>query len=185
MLKKFMVLVILLFSINSFALGEIPIEKGNSIIGGQFSVQHQSGDLYDDVTTVSINPSFGFFVGDGLMFGVNLELISMSGDVVYSEFRGGPKVGYYMNINKGREKIKGAVYPYIIAFMNFGQIDVGLGTDLGTMELGANIGAILMISDALGADLGLRYSTDSWSMRGYSLSGNTIQLRIGITTFLY
>lgn len=143
------------FAMSGFALGEIPLEKGNAIVGGQFAVIHQSGDIYGDVTTVSINPSLSIFIADGVVFGGNFELLSMSGDTDYREYRIGPRFGYYANIGDEQIKIRGSVYPYFIVFLNIGQLDLGYSTNFNTVDIGVNIGTVLMISDAIGADIGI------------------------------
>ncbi|MFH1699292.1 MAG: hypothetical protein ABIE07_01795 [Candidatus Zixiibacteriota bacterium] len=42
-----------------------------------------------------------------------------------------------------------------------------------------------MISNAVGANLGLRFSSDKWSADGYSETGTTVMFGVGITSFLY
>ncbi|MEE9442032.1 MAG: hypothetical protein V3V99_05125 [candidate division Zixibacteria bacterium] len=190
MSKVMIMLGVVFFIMTGLSFGETPLEKGNAILGGQFYVFSQSGDLYEDdgdgMTTIILNPSLGFFVSDGFMMGANFDLVSLSqsGDT-YTEFRIGPKIGYYLNTNQERVDVKGAVYPYISGFFNFGQIDFGGNGNINITEFGAQVGMILMISDAVGADLGFRVSSDKWSWDEYSDSGTTIIFGVGITSFLY
>ncbi|MFH1699291.1 MAG: hypothetical protein ABIE07_01790 [Candidatus Zixiibacteriota bacterium] len=129
MSKVMIILGAALFIMTGFSFAETPIEKGGIILEGQISMMSQSGELHenyegDGLTTVVLNPSMGFFVTDGLLLGANFSLLSISqGDNSYSELLVGPKIAYYINTNKNRPEAKGAAYPYVGAFFNFGSID--------------------------------------------------------------
>ena len=101
----------------------------------------------------------------------------------------GPVVGYYFNTDKTRVEAKGAVYPYVQAFFNYGQekFDSGAGDitwDL--MQFGGEGGVVIMLSNAVGVEASVRFSADSWSPEvGDSFSGTSIMAGFGITSFIY
>jgi hypothetical protein len=50
---------------------------------------------------------------------------------------------------------------------------------------GGGGGAVVLVSNAVGVNFGAQFSTDSYSRDGYSQSGLTVTVGIGITAFVY
>jgi len=181
-------LVIVLLLSGAIVAAEGPIDKGSMIIEGDVYFQHQSGELWDNwqgegQTTIVISPSLGFFVTNGFMLGGQLYFLGISqGTADLTSVIIGPVVGYYFNTDPTRTRVKGAVYPYVTGGFGFGNVSNGDSADL--FSIGMVGGAVFMVSNAVGVDVGLRLQSDRLS-NGGSASGTTIWFGAGITAFIW
>ena len=171
-----------------------PVAKGSMLLSGGLSFTMQSGDLYenddgDAFTTLAFTPGFGYFVSPGLMVGANVNYLKMSqGDNSASVTSFGPMVTYYFGANNGRTEFKGTVYPYLGALAAFGSSDDGddeSDDDPSITTFGFKGGIVYMMSNAVGLDAGVHYSSDKWSIDDESASGSTIQIAVGITACVF
>ena len=99
---------------------ESPVDKGSMMIGGVVFIDNFSGDMYgnDAMTIIEILPSLGYFISPGLLIGADFTFTSMSQGGDSDTFYGiGPMVRYYFGAKKDRSEIKGAMFPYLRAFM--------------------------------------------------------------------
>ena len=168
-----------------------PVDKGSTIIGGQMYFQSQTGDLYEcrdkARTTVQIIPGLGFFVSPGFMIGAEIGLLhqSMCGNS-YTEYAIGPKIGYYFGGDPtGTDFIKGTAFPHIAALGAFGSIDGGGSDNITVTQFGAEAGIVYMMSNAVGLDISARFSHDTHRGRGWSKSGATVKVGVGVIAFVY
>jgi len=143
------------------------------------------------------------------MIGADLEYVKVSyGDISASSFGVGPTVGYYFNTDPMRMEAKGAMYPYVKGFFIWtttkpsidedivydGEIIVAADDEmpkLKTTTYGFQGGMVFMLSNSVGADFSVRYSFDSYKLDiedvddEESVDGNTLNIGVGITAFLY
>ena len=173
----------------SAATANNPVDKGSTIISGQMYFQRQSGDLYECTgrTTVQVIPGFGFFVSPGFMIGAEIGLLHQSAcGNNYTEYAIGPKIGYYFNSDPTRtDFIKGTAFPHIAALGVIGSIHARGSSNITVTQFGAEAGVVYMMSNAVGVDFAARFSYDTWSVRGWSNSGITIKVGVGVTAFVY
>ena len=192
---------------------ENPTDKGSIILHGNASFTSLGGDIVnmageeaaedttlgdESVTTINIVPSLGFFISPNLMIGGDLEYIKLS----YTDFSGssfgvGPTVGYYFNMDDTRLDAKGAIYPYVKGFFIWTTTKLeNTETDaellkFTTTTYGAQAGLVFMLSNTVGADFSVRYSKDKYKpdMEDAedvdSVDGNTLNIGVGITAFIY
>jgi len=171
-----------LLAVSAFGANS-PIDKGSAIVGGQLYFTNLSGDLYGDgATIVALNPSFGAFLSPGFLLGGEIQVLyQSSGGSDHTSFAVGPRIGYYFSTETGRASFKGSVYPYAVAFGLLGQP----GESVTSYVFGGGGGAVVLVSNAVGVDFGAQLSFDTWSSGGYSESGLTVAVGIGITAFVY
>lgn len=190
---------------------EFPTDTGSKLIFGNIVFSSAGGDLYenadeDRVSSFTATPSFSFFVSPGLAIG-GKGLYSYSGQGKNSEttFGIGPHIIYFFNAGEKPEKISGTTYFYTgAAFMylhnvieeEFELYDyMGFPTnDTDTDEYSTSgfavsfgLGIIHMMSNSVGLDFELGYEIDSITPESAdeSISGNKINLLVGIIAFLY
>jgi hypothetical protein len=173
-----------------------PVAKGSMILTGNVYFMSQSGDLYensdgDGLTTVTLTPGFGYFISPGFVIGgdINYARVSM-GDNYESVFSIGPKIGYYFGANNGRTEFKGAVYPFVTAFAAFGTMSASYtDEDISTTVFGLSGGVVYMVSNSVGLDMGLRFSSDKWSAdyegESHSESGASLLIGAGVSAFVF
>ena len=186
---------ILLLSVTGLA-GDNPTDKGSLILTGNAYFMSQSGDLWesgggDALTTFAIMPEVGYFITPGLLIGGNVTFNRLSqGDASRTDFAIGPTLGYYFNSDPMRTEIKGAVYPFVSGFFNYGQSKFDGGDWTSTTDIllfGGQGGIVYMLSDAVGLNAGVSVWFDSYDYEGAteSIKGTTIQVGVGFTSFLY
>jgi hypothetical protein len=186
--------IVLMFASGVYA--GMPIDKGNMFLAGGFSFTSAGGDLYKDFednsqTILMINPEFGYFFAPGIMAGAELGYSSWSwGDLKDTMFGFGPMVRYYINMNKELTEAKGAIFPYLGVHFLYSSCKFENGETLKwtTMTYGGEIGAVFMISDAIGAFGQVAFDSESEKQKepieGDSVSGTVMGAQIGITYFI-
>ena len=192
-MTKTFTFVAILTLIGVPAMGQYsPISTGSMILSGNIYFQSQSGDLYestihDPVITVGAVPSVGYFVAPGVLLGANMLFSHMSqGGNHVTAIGFGPMVGYYYDINPMKETIRGSIYPYVVAFMDYQHVDL-LSDEYSFSELGGKIGLAAMMSESVALDLGARLSSVSRKMEDdpESVNGAIVWVGAGITAFIY
>lgn len=205
MQKCLVLFSVILLATASVSATDGPLDKGSYFIEGNIFFQSQSGELWEDfsgdgVTTIGagngmvefngaldISPAIGFFAAPGFMIGAQVAFRSYSqgdDDIVIVGL--GPTVGYYFGANKQRDKIKGVLYPYVRGFLTYGSLDFGGSDDLSVNQYGGKLGILAMLSNAVGADIAVKFQNDSWDFGDSdAISGTTITAGAGISAFIY
>jgi len=90
-----------------------PTNKGSMLFSGSFSFSNSGGDVYgiDRQTTVNFSPSFTYFIIPNFGIGGDLGLTISNNLTTFSI---GPEASYFFSGNP-KDKVKGAIYPYINA----------------------------------------------------------------------
>ena len=163
---------------------EFPIDQGAMMIGGGAGFKSSGAEDSERMMTVSVAPSFGYFVYKGLMLGIGLGLENQlqGGDSITS-LGVGPSVSYFF----GNED--SLVYPFIKAegvYSNVSYDDIVVAVLYGEVS----VGSVYMISNSVGAFASLYAQfnklTFSQKMReDLHSTGNEFGLRLGITAFIF
>ena len=205
------IIVLALAAVASAANG--PVDKGSFVLGGHVSFMAQSGELHespegDNYTSISVSPSLGYFVLPGFYLGMDAGIFhSWQGNIRRTTgYLIGPSLGFYYDGNPTREKVKGAVYPFLKAFFYFQQSNLQYpvtywdidGPQIVTIEatsketrFGAELGGLFMVSNAVGINLSGIISSEhakwtvDYSTSDDSNSGLTFMLGAGVTYFIY
>ena len=180
-----------------------PVAKGSFYVDGTIFFKFQSGDLWESggdgllsfgagTGSLSIDgafevsPAIGYFVAPGVFLGAQTSLLGASqGDNDVTIIMFGPTIGYYADSNPSRTDPRGAVYPYLRGFFNYGQLSNG--SDLTFLQYGAKGGILYMLTGAVALDVGIRFQRDSWRRDDWSesVTGTTIDVGLGIAAFIY
>jgi len=195
MKKVFVSLVVLMFAASAFAATS-PIDKGSMILEGNVYFQSASGDLYkneagDAQTVMAFMPSVGYFVAPSIMVGATVEFAqNKQGDNKLTTIGIGPMVGYYFNMDAARTEVKGAIYPYIKAFFMYNSEKHDNGTTDYTNKVttfGGQGGIVYMLSNAVAADISVKFESDSYKPDGAdkSTTGTIITFGAGFTAFMW
>jgi hypothetical protein len=184
MKKLFIIVAVLLMTNNLFAQSYVA-DKGAVMFSGSASFSSSGGSLYEGtgnsrVTSVSILPSFDFFVYPNIFVGGTLQYTgSKDNSNSMHTFAIGPTAGYMVG------KPESNIFPYASAGILFsGERTKPVGavsTSSAGTEFVAEAGAILPIYKHLGIDVGLQYQYQKFDV----VSGNIIALKIGITGLLF
>ncbi len=166
----------------AISAADSPIDKGSAIVGGSAFLSIESAEG-SSLTTVSIMPTFGYFVSPGLMLGGTVSLLSMStSGASATAFGIGPEMRYYFNANKIDQYIKGSMYPFLGGFISF----VGeSGGDDNITQFGAVVGFNQMMSEQLSTEFQFRIFRSLQKSYGYDFNTTTLYFGVGITGFLY
>ncbi len=187
-MKRFLIImVVVIMSLSNAHAADYPIDQGSFAIEGSMYLRYQGGDLYenragDPLMTIIINPEIKYFISPGVYLGALFGLESYSqGSATADNILFGPSVGYYLNSDPMREIIKGSVYPFGSIFALFGSNEEGTAIT----SFGGRLGALYMLSDAVGVDFSLRMSRDSYQFNSGTSSGRTLTAGIGVMSFVY
>jgi len=189
-----LVLIMLLLS-TAILAADGPYQQGALIIGGSVSFTNQSDDAYEGAgsvsqTTITAIPSIGLFTADRTMIGFQMIVNYYDwGEWEESTFGFGPLFSYYF-VSDPDEATKGRWIPYVGAFAAFSKEKWTIGdyevTNYKIFRFGVRGGVDYMISNSVGLSLGAIISRDRFEVpSGASASGTTIQLAVGIDTFLF
>ncbi len=174
-------LIILFAGISTFA-ADYPFDPGSKKIGGNAYFSFQGGDAYPDITRLSLSPQIAVFSSQDMYYGGGffLEHISSDyyGDNTYWAF--GPIFGYYFNTPINELEVKGRTFPFVEAKATFGRED-----EVNIFSFGGTLGMTWMMSNAVGLDVGVSFTIDNFSYSGYSASGTTILLGVGVSSFVF
>ncbi|MEE9443359.1 MAG: hypothetical protein V3V99_11910 [candidate division Zixibacteria bacterium] len=171
-----------------------PVGQSNFLVGGKLYFQSQTGEAYEDeegesTTTISINPDLGIFFADGFYLGAAAEMQSIDiGKKRRLEYSIGPRIGYFYNSDKYREDNQGALFPYATIYFTYGEFQDHDEFEFNYVKtsIGINLGVVKMISPALGLDIGLKISHDTFEVKGENLAGMdgvTVRLGVGLVGF--
>ena len=185
------VLASLLFAPGVFAQS-YPIDKGSSLLGGTISFSSQGGDLFtgdgdnDRLTSVSVNPTFGYFVTPGLALGGDVQFQKDSqGDFSSTSIGIGPSIAYYFGQPATR------TFPFISATV--GYTYTSLSYDSGVFgsqgingyQFGVSGGLSHMIARNVALTGALFYQNQTFTEDGESASGDAYGFRGGVTAFIF
>ncbi len=180
-------LLVMLMATGTFAQ-ESPIEPGSMIIGGNITYMTQGGDLYEyrgeRSTTVTINPSIGRFVSEGVMVGGRLTVEHYSvGSYDYTNIGIGPMFGIYTDVISSKDDTKGSLYAYFKGSVLYMSYD----SDVKGINLSGNLGLNYMLSDAVALDCGVLVGWDrvQHDQAITYVTGVTAVLGLGISAFVY
>ena len=148
----------------------------------------QGGDWYDDATRLSLSPQIAVFSSSGMYYGGALYLINEPS--IYSSenetrWAIGPVFGYYLNSPMNEFDVSGRSFPFVELAVTYGSIDYGFDSNINILSFSGTVGMTLMASNAVGLDFGASFTLDNFSSGGYSVSGTTIMLGVGISNFVF
>ncbi len=195
--------ILLLFTFSQLAAQTSPISAGKMMLAGKLAFTSYGGDLYeneakDKLTTISMNPSFGYFLLKGLKVGVMGQFDRISQGSYKESLLGiGPSLAYYLG--DGNEAGKGHTYPYAsVGFLYFtGATESEILSDeesetykedVSGTGLVFSLGFVHMLTHSIGFDTGLSYHMNSLKFepkgeKGETLDGTTFNITFGIVAF--
>lgn len=151
-------------------------EKGNFVISGSssFSVVNSSIEKIDhsSTTTITLSPSFGYFVTNNVAIGLDVSLISISGSTSYGVR---PTVSYYLN--NGNRFIPKASLGIGYAGTSIDDVNVG------GLSINAGLSGVYMMMRNVGLSIGLVYERNMYSFEGIKLNQNNFGGAIGFEIF--
>lgn len=157
-----------------------PIGKGSTLLSGAINFNNRSGNLYGDVTTITITPSLFYFFGEGLGLGGDFSLDYISEEwISVTNLAIGPKFAYF--IGKSNSKI----YPYFGAGISFLSMNLGsFGTASGfRIKIGGGVSPLIGSNATTMIEAG--YQIDNLTYDGNSSSGGILYIGIGIGCFIF
>ncbi|MBN2355180.1 hypothetical protein JXO59_03655 [candidate division KSB1 bacterium] len=198
-----MIGILSIFSISLLSAQTAPIAAGKMMLSGDLSFSSFGGDLYeneagDKLTTISVNPTFGYFVMKGLQVGAIGMFQNLSWGKDKETFIGvGPYVAYFLG--SGQEEGKGKTYPYAAAgfvyYTGSSETEYYLGEDSQVYEqdisgtgLLFSLGFVHMLTNSIGFDTGVSYHINSLEYEpkgetGETFDGETLNISFGILAF--
>ena len=187
-MKVISTLVAAMLSLSYVWAADYPIDKGSFTLEGSMFMQYQGGDLYqgsseDGLLMLDFSPDVKYFVSPGAFVGLSFSLQSLSqGNASADYLRFGPTIGYFGNADPMRKQIPGTIYPFFTLFGLIGN----LPQSVDMYSFGGRIGALYMLSDAVGFDFSLKGSFDNYQYRNDSQEGGyTLTLGVGMMSFIY
>ena len=182
------VLAALLLAPGVFAQS-YPIDKGSYLLGGAVSFSSQGGDLFtgndsDRLTTVSVYPTFAYFISPGLALGGDVQFQKSSqGDFSSTTIGIGPSIAYYFGQPTTR------TFPFIGASIGYTSLSFDSG-DFGSdgingYQFGVTGGLSHMIARNVALTGSLFYQNQTFSESGESASGDTFGFQGGVTAFIF
>jgi hypothetical protein len=165
--------------------------QGSKELSGGVSISYSGGDLYEQgsegITSVSLRPALGYFVGAGWEIGGMLVFTNTSVSYATEKNMGiGVFANHYFSVANGIAS-KGANYPYLgLGFsFNHNSIDVSSGFGYGynesdnRMNLALYTGLMHLLSNAVGIYGQLEVDANSVKEEGMTTVGG---YKIGIFT---
>lgn len=215
MKKTLIAMLVLLMAASAFAAN--PVAKGMMYMDGAWTGNFamKGGDLNkrgtdESQTYLQLNPSIGYFVGDGLAIGATLMFESWKwGDVKENGFGAGPKIMWFPTA-KNADDPKGGILPFLSASFIFqsmkseypafdfdlSKVAAALDTDESkTSGYAARFsgGGVWMLSNAWGvhgeAYFELQNAKETYTpangqeQKGEGVSGNEFGLMLGVIAF--
>jgi outer membrane protein len=175
-------LVALLLASAPVSAQSYPIDDGSILIGGSAAFTSQGFEDEDErTTTLSINPTFGYFITEGFAVGGEalIERISFDGDA--STVLGiGPFLAYFFGGPGSR------TYPFVQAGVAYRSTSVE-GIDLSGFGADVSVGAAFMVARnaAITAEAFAQFASFSLEGSDESIGSNTYGLRAGVGVFIY
>lgn len=167
---KARLLISVLFAICISSVAFSQTNKGNWIVSGSSSLQVISTNPEggESSTTVTLSPSVGYFVANGLSIGANVNLLSRKG---YTTFSILPTASYYLKTNS-------PVHPYFQLGVGYSSISYE-SVSKGGLALGSGIGAMYLLNKLVGVNLGVQYTRSNYD----GAVNNTFGGVIGFSVF--
>jgi hypothetical protein len=191
MIKRCVLYISLLFLSFSAVVAETPIDKGNWIIDGSAGLTLGGGDMYEDYTRISIQPSLQYFMTKGLAVGPILGFsYSKRSDNKTYVYAIGPTVAYYFG--SGETKL----IPFMRSSARFAwQKDkyrgiVGYGmyyeetTDSRGTIVSASCGFANLISKNIAITIATGFTYEHYTNGRYTTDGHYIGLNLGVMAFV-
>jgi outer membrane protein W len=170
---------VLMFAFSANVYGQTyATDRGSFLIGGTAGFSSQGFDGGDRITTVLVNPQFGYFIVPGLAIGAEISVssISFGGDSV-TDLGIGPFLAYFFG------DATSTMFPFVGAGMAYTSSD----GDLTTLGGEVQAGLVFMVARNVGLTTAAfgRYTSTSVSGFSGSLSGNAFGVRAGVTAFIF
>lgn len=146
-MKSKLILFAAMVFVSSYSFAQT--QKGNWIISGNSSLQVMSSKVEgasSGSTTVTLSPSVGYFITDGLAVGAGLNLITSEGSTIFTVL---PTASYYF-------QTMSQIQPYLQLGVGYGSLKVG-SNSTGGLALGAGGGIVYLINQNVGLNAGLQY----------------------------
>lgn len=160
MKAKLFISMFLALCLTSMAYSQT--NKGNFVVSGSTGLQVVNTKIEgeDGFTIVTLSPSIGYFVADGLSIGADLNLVTTEGETVLSAL---PSATYYFDTQS-------QVKPFVGLGIGYSSISIddsyyGDETFSG-LALGANLGMVYLFNKNAGLNLGLQYMRNDFSDLG-------------------
>jgi hypothetical protein len=159
-----------------------PTDRGALLVGGTAGFETRGAEGTARATVVSLNPSFGYFVGRNLALGASTGLTSITGGGFSETHLGiGPFIAYYFNA-PGR-----TAFPFVrgsVAYTSITETNVPDRSAFGG-ELAA--GYVFMVARNVGitAEAYGEFNATSVAGVGGSVAGNAFGVRAGVTAFIF
>jgi hypothetical protein len=172
-----------------------PACKNSMILFGGFAFSSAGGELYenhdgDSYTTIQFSPSISYFIAPGFAIGGKFIYQQTSqGYASNTLWAIGPQIAYFIGADKAPKRAQGTTYPYLGLGLLYTNILHKYDTDeysiTGT-SLSFGIGMNYMITNSVGLFTEFGYQADNLTPdNGESVSGNKINLAVGISAFIY
>lgn len=173
---------------------EYGTDKGSIMVSGMFSLNHQTGKLFEDIdgagtTSTHFNSSCSYFVLKGLFGGLGTGYTyQRTGANGAEQFEIGPHIGYAL----GKKESK--IYPYITGGVHYAYImaetDSYASNTPGTITLKGHVlfgglGAMFKIYDHLGVTMEVDYSKYQLKEFIYDYKGSGLSLSIGVVGYIF
>ncbi len=185
---------LIVFTFNHIFAQSFAIDKGSKLIAGSFSIRSAGGDLYGSSkdgrsTSIMLYGDFGYFVSKGINVGAKVLFNRYShGNLKSTGWGIGPSFSYYFGDEKS------ALYPYLSVSFFYNKTTVSYENDIaggnyedsqdGSLTHFAG-GVCYMLSNAVGMFSEVNYEIENLNFNNTSLSGNSINLMVGIKAFLF
>lgn len=182
--NRFLLLLVALLIAPNVLAQSYAIDKGSYLLGGTVSFSSEGGDdiLYggERVSTLTLNPSFAYFVTSGLALGADVLYSSASsGGASITSLGLGPNLAYFFGGPTS------SAYPFISAGIAYTSTDVGVTLS----GFGADVsgGVTFMVARNVGLTAEAFFQTSSLSADELddSFGMNTFGLRGGVTAFIF
>ncbi len=181
---KNIIIAFLILCCSTLFAAEGPFSSGSKSIPGSVYYSSISGEAYYDTETFEFTPSYTICSSDGLFVGgtVRIRHVSTSdnryGDASNTQWQVGGILEKYFTYESDGD---GRVVPFFKSSLLMGQIE----EDLTLLSLIIDVGGIKMISEAVGAEFGVKAAFDNYSSNGGSSTGVVLQVGFGFKSFLF
>jgi outer membrane protein len=182
MMRNYLPILFLFFSVNLFGQDEKPVKEGQIIVGGDFRAEYTSNIDYKmyDITT---SPNIGYFLVDNMAIGLNIPLSYTKYNnlinLTSTSFGIGLFYKYYSD--KG-------LFITVKGGFNFGNQKSGSGSDdtkISGFYISPGAGYAYFIHQRVSLEAGVFYEYHNTQYRGGSYSEtNCYLLQIGFQIFL-
>ena len=181
---KKVIVVLMVFLIQSLLYAQSPISKGSISLGGSISYTSQSYENSEYThSTFIFNPKVGYFFIDNFYTALSLSYVHLkSGGGSNSDVYGfGPTIRHYFDAGKIKP-FMGLGYNYIT------QSNISDNGNYITNEFIISTGMDFFIIDALALETSVNYSFTSYKFSGSRLppqESKVFRIDIGLNYFIY